>query len=386
MKQKSVYASLLPVMLAFFCMGFVDLVGVASNYVKADLTLSDTEANLFPSMVFFWFLLFSVPTGVLMGKIGRRKTVIISLVITALSLVVPMLSYSYTSMLVSFSLLGIGNTLMQVSLNPLLSTIVKGDKLASSLTFGQFVKAIASFIAPIIMARAALMFDNWRLLFPLFMVIAILATLWLGFTSIQEEKNDSKNASFKECFALLGNKFILLCFLGIMCHVGIDVGINATAPKILMERLGMSLQDATYSTSVYFLFRTIGCFAGAFILARFSPKKFFAISVACMILSMIGFFIFDAKIALYIAIALVGFGNSNVFSIIFSQALLQNPDKKNETSGLMIMGLFGGTIFPFFMGLATDSLSSQVGALAVMSIGVVYLLFMSFKLKEDTVA
>lgn len=386
MKQKSVYASLLPVMLAFFCMGFVDLVGVASNYVKADLTLSDTEANLFPSMVFFWFLLFSVPTGVLMGKIGRRKTVIISLVITALSLVVPMLSYSYTSMLVSFSLLGIGNTLMQVSLNPLLSTIVKGDKLASSLTFGQFVKAIASFIAPIIMARAALMFDNWRLLFPLFMVIAILATLWLGFTSIQEEKNDSKNASFKECFALLGNKFILLCFLGIMCHVGIDVGVNATAPKILMERLGMSLQDATYSTSVYFLFRTIGCFAGAFILARFSPKKFFAISVACMILSMIGFFIFDAKIALYIAIALVGFGNSNVFSIIFSQALLQNPDKKNETSGLMIMGLFGGTIFPFFMGLATDSLSSQVGALAVMSIGVVYLLFMSFKLKEDTVA
>lgn len=386
MKQKSVYASLLPVMLAFFCMGFVDLVGVASNYVKADLTLSDTEANLFPSMVFFWFLLFSVPTGVLMGKIGRRKTVIISLVVTALSLVVPMLSYSYTSMLVSFSLLGIGNTLMQVSLNPLLSTIVKGDKLASSLTFGQFVKAIASFIAPIIMARAALMFDNWRLLFPLFMVIAILATLWLGFTSIQEEKNDSKNASFKECFALLGNKFILLCFLGIMCHVGIDVGVNATAPKILMERLGMSLQDATYSTSVYFLFRTIGCFAGAFILARFSPKKFFAISVACMILSMIGFFIFDAKIALYIAIALVGFGNSNVFSIIFSQALLQNPDKKNETSGLMIMGLFGGTIFPFFMGLATDSLSSQVGALAVMSIGVVYLLFMSFKLKEDTAA
>lgn len=384
MKQKSIYASLLPVMLAFFCMGFVDLVGTASNYVKADLVLSDTEANIFPSMVFFWFLLFSVPTGVLMGKIGRRKTVIASLVVTVLSLVIPIVEYSYTSMLVSFSLLGIGNTLMQVSLNPLLSSIVKGDKLASSLTFGQFVKAIASFIAPIIMARAALSFENWRLLFPLFMIIAIIAIVWLGFTSIQEEKEDSKNASFKECFALLGNKFVLLCFLGIMCHVGIDVGVNVTAPKILMERLGISLQDATYSTSVYFLFRTIGCFSGALILARFSPKKFFGISVICMILAMIGFFAFDSKIALYTAIALVGFGNSNVFSIIFSQALLQNPDKKNEVSGLMIMGLFGGTIFPFFMGLATDSLASQVGALAVMSIGIVYLLFMSFKLKGNT--
>ena len=384
MKQKSIYISLLPVMLAFFCMGFVDLVGAASNYVKADLVLTDTEANIFPSMVFFWFLLFSVPTGVLMGKIGRRKTVILSLIITAISLLIPVISYSYISMLVSFSLLGIGNTLMQVSLNPLLSSIVKGDKLASSLTFGQFVKAIASFVAPIIMARAALMFENWRLLFPLFMVIAVIAILWLGFTSINEEKDDSKNASFKECFALLGNKFILLCFLGIMCHVGIDVGVNVTAPKILMERLGITLQDATYSTSVYFLFRTIGCFAGAFILARFSPKKFFGISVICMIFSMLVFFAFDSKIALYIAIALVGFGNSNIFPIIFSQALLQNPDKKNEVSGLMIMGLFGGTIFPFFMGLATDSLASQIGALAVMSIGVVYLLFMSFKLKEST--
>lgn len=381
MKQKSIYVSLLPVMLAFFCMGFVDLVGAASNYVKADLVLTDTEANIFPSMVFFWFLLFSVPTGVLMGKIGRRRTVILSLIITATSLLIPVISYSYISMLISFSLLGIGNTLMQVSLNPLLSSIVKGDKLASSLTFGQFIKAIASFIAPIIMARAAFMFENWRLLFPLFMVIAVIAILWLGFTSIYEEKEDSKNASFKECFALLGNKFILLCFLGIMCHVGIDVGINVTAPKILMERLGITLQDATYSTSVYFLFRTIGCFSGAFILARFSPKKFFGISVICMILSMLVFFTFDNKIALYIAIALIGFGNSNIFPIIFSQALLQNPDKKNEASGLMIMGLFGGTVFPFFMGLATDTLSSQIGALAIMSIGIVYLLFISFRLK-----
>ena len=69
-------------MLCFFAMGFVDLVGIASNYVKADLGLSDTEANLFPSLVFFWFLIFSVPTGVLMNKIGRRRTVVLSLIVT----------------------------------------------------------------------------------------------------------------------------------------------------------------------------------------------------------------------------------------------------------------------------------------------------------------
>ena len=142
------YKQLIPVMLCFFVMGFVDLVGIASNYVKADLSLSDAEANIFPSLVFFWFLIFSVPTGILMNRIGRRKTVLLSLFITFISLLLPIFNDSYGLMLCAFSLLGIGNALMQTSLNPLLSNIISGNKLASSLTFGQFIKAIASFLAP----------------------------------------------------------------------------------------------------------------------------------------------------------------------------------------------------------------------------------------------
>lgn len=374
---------MIPLMLAFFCMGFVDMVGIVTNYVKVDFELSDTLANLFPSMVFFWFLIFSVPTGMLMNRIGRRKTVVLSLIITAVSLGLPLLNYSFTSMLISFSLLGIGNTLMQVSINPLLSNIVKGEKLASSLTFGQFVKAIASFIAPIIASWASVKFGDWRYLYPIFMSIAVLATLWLGFTKIKEDDAENKSSStFGQCFSLLGDKVIMLSFLGIMCHVGIDVGVNVTAPKILMERLDLSLAEAGFATSLYFLFRTIGCFSGTFILARFSAKKFFAISVVAMVLSMIGLFMADSLTIIYVAIALIGFGNSNIFPIILSQAMLYKPDKKNEVSGLMIMGLFGGTIFPFFMGLLSDVMHSQLGAVIVISFGVAYLTFFSFKLKK----
>ena len=145
-------ARMVPVMLCFFAMGFVDLVGTASNYVQKDLGLTDSQANLFPSLVFFWFLIFSVPTGMLMNKIGRKKTVLISLIVTAVSLFIPAFGDSYALMLISFSLLGIGNAIMQTSLNPLVSNLISGDKLASTLTFGQFVKAIASFLAPIIAA------------------------------------------------------------------------------------------------------------------------------------------------------------------------------------------------------------------------------------------
>lgn len=85
---------------------------------------------------------------------------------------------------------------------------------------------------------------GWRVLFPVYMVIAVIAILLLGATTIHETKEEGRPSTFGECLALLGKPFILLCFIGIMCHVGIDVGTNTTAPKILMERLGMTLADA----------------------------------------------------------------------------------------------------------------------------------------------
>ena len=387
MSEKTSSLKLIPVMLAFFAMGFVDLVGIASNYLKADLGLSDSEANIFPSLVFFWFLIFSVPTGMLMNRIGRKKTVLLSLIVTFLSLVIPIFDDAYMVMLISFSLLGIGNALMQTSLNPLLSNIVSGDKLASSLTFGQFVKAIASFLAPYIAMWGATqaipsMGLGWRVLFPVYMVIAVIAILLLGTTSIRETKEEGRPSTFGECLALLGKPFILLCFIGIMCHVGIDVGTNTTAPKILMERLGMTLADAGFATSLYFIFRTAGCFSGAFILRKVSPKGFFAFSVFLMLLAMTGLLFFHSKEIIYACIALIGFGNSNVFSIIFAQALLSMPNKQNEVSGLMIMGLFGGTIFPIFMGVASDMLASPAGAILVLCVGVAYLLFFTPKLSK----
>lgn len=386
MKEKGLYIKLIPVMLAFFAMGFVDLVGIASNYVKADLNLTDSEANIFPSLVFFWFLIFSVPTGMLMNRIGRKKTVLLSLIVTFFSLLLPIFGDGYMLMLISFSLLGIGNALMQTSLNPLLSNIISGDKLASSLTFGQFVKAIASFLAPYIAmwgATAAIPSFGlgWRILFPVYMVVAVITILLLGATQIDEEKPEGKPSTFGECFALLGKPFILLCFIGIMCHVGIDVGTNTTAPKILMERLGMGLHDASFATSLYFIFRTAGCFLGAFILSRMSAKIFFGISVAMMALAMVGLSLFHGKEIIYICIGLIGFGNSNVFSIIFSQAIQSMSQRKNEISGLMIMGLFGGTVFPLFMGFLSDAMASQLGAVIVLSVGVLYLMLLCPKLK-----
>lgn len=373
------------VMLSFFAMGFVDLVGIASNYVQKDLGLSDSEANLFPSLVFFWFLLCSVPTSMVMNRIGRKNTVLVSLVLTVLSLFIPLLGESYWVMLLAFSLLGIGNAIMQTSLNPLLSDLISPDKLASSLTFGQFVKAIASFLAPLIASWGAAQAIpelglGWRILFPIYAAIGILSVLALNATRLEHE-SPSVSVSLANCLRLLGRPSILLCFLGIMCHVGIDVGTNTVAPKILMERLGLSLNEAAFATMLYFIFRTAGCLAGSILLRRTSSRSLLGLSALMMLVAMGILALSHQAMLLYIAIALVGLGNSNVFPIVFAEALGREPEHKNEVSGLMIMGVFGGTVFPLLMGYASDWMG-QTGAVLVKLLGVLYLLFLTTKMKK----
>ena len=383
-KRSHILLKLVPIMLAFFAMGFVDLVGIATNYVKKDFELSDSVANLFTSMVFFWFLVCSVPTGMLMNKIGRRKTVILSLVLTSVALIIPLIDYNLPLILISFSLLGISNAVMQVSLNPLLSNIVSDKRLSSALTFGQFVKAIAAFTAPIIAAWGALHFNNWRLLFAVYLVEGVIAAAALSFEKIKEEEMTGRASTFKECFSLLGDTTVLLCFIGIVCHVGIDVGTNVSAPRIIMDKLGLSLTEAGYATSVYFLFRTMGCLAGTFILANFSTRRFYAVSIFLLAAGMLGLLLFRSSATLYACIALIGFNNANLFPIMFSQAILHLPEKKNEISGLMIMGIFGGAVFPLLMGFASDLFGSQKCAGAIMGLGVVYLLSVIRKVRDTT--
>ncbi len=219
------------------------------------------------------------------------------------------------------------------------------------------------------------------------MAIGIVASLLLLISHIHEEKSATGQGTsatvgrqFTECFKLLGRPFVLLSFIGIMCHVGIDVGTNTTAPKILIERLRVSLDDAAFATSLYFIFRTIGCFTGTFFLRIINNRLFFVISVVMMLLSMCGLLVGTSKLILYVSIALVGYGNSNIFSLIFAQALQNVPEKQNEVSGLMIMGLFGGTVFPLIMGLASDAMG-QAGAVIVMAVGVIYLFTYSKNVK-----
>jgi fucose permease len=373
MKNENSFSKLLPVLFGFFIMGFVDVVGIATNYVKKDFGLNDTVANLLPMMVFLWFAVFSVPTGLLMNAIGRRKTVLLSMVITFVAMLIPLLTYEFTLILVAFAMLGIGNTILQVSLNPLLQNVVRGDRLTSSLTWGQFIKAIASFLGPVIAGFAAASLGNWKMLFPIFAGITLLSTLWLVFTKIEEQPVEGKTSSFGGCFALLKDRTILMLFLGILFVVGIDVGLNTTIPKFLIERCQMQLEQAGLGTSLYFIARTTGAFIGAILLVKISGRSFLIVSMVAAIVAMLVMLTMSNLWAILVLIFVLGFAIANVFSIIFSAALQRMPPRANEISGLMIMGVAGGAVMPPLMGVVSDAMG-QAGGMALLLVAMAYLL------------
>lgn len=369
-------------MLSFFVMGVVDLVGISKNYIQKDFLLDDFVASLIPMMVFVWFAVFSIPTGMLMNNIGRKKTVLIATIVTLISLLIPYFFYNFYAVIAAFALLGIGNTILQVSLNPLVASIVNGEKLASTLTFGQFIKAISSFVGPIVASVAARQIGDWKFTFIVFAVVSAISFLWLYITPIKYEEKVGKTTTFGETLALLKDNSILLLFLGIALIVGIDVGMNTFTPQLLEQRLGMSADDAALGSSLYFAARTIGAFLGTFLLMKCRPASFLKLNMCVAIAAFVMLMFMGYQWALFAAVVLIGFTCANVFSILFSIALQNKPEQTNEISSLMIMGVAGGAVITPIAGFLSKNIGLYASFGLLLLCGV-YILFLSFKFSKN---
>ena len=348
--MKNNLLKILPVLFGFFVMGFCDVVGIATSYVKTDFDLSETVAGFIPSMVFIWFFLLSVPAAMLMNKLGRKRMVQLSNVITIAGMLIPFADYSFVTCMTGFVFLGIGNTILQVALNPLLTNVVSGNRLTSMLTTGQVIKAVSSFCGPFIAVFAVKTFGNWQYLFPVFAVITLVSMMWLMFTKLPKEESVSESSSLRSVFALFSDRTVLLLFLGIFFVVGVDVGTNIIAPKLLMERAGYSVEQAKVNEVKYFLANII-----------------VAVVALCVL------FFVDSAVVIMALVGCVGFFCSSVFSVIYSQALKIRPEKANELSGLMIMGVCGGAVIPPLMGVMADFIGNQTGSMIVVAVCMLYL-------------
>lgn len=384
MKKNSV-SKILPVLFGFFVMGFCDIVGISSDYAKDAFGWSNTMTGLIPSMVFVWFLFLGIPVGILMNRFGRKNTVLLSMVITVLGMIIPLLSYNSATCMTAYALLGIGNAILQVSLNPLLSNVVKDPKLlTSSLTAGQVVKAVSSLVGPYIVVFAVTFFGKgneqlWYYCFPILGAITLVSGLWLMFTPIEREhiEESAERATVSQTLALLKNKTILLLFLGIFFVVGVDVATNFISSKIMTARFSWTKEAAGTAPQIYFLCRTVGAFIGVFIMTKIADIKYFRINIVTCIAALLVLAFVETELVDLVCIGAVGFLCSCIFPIIYSMAVSARPDKANLISGLMITAVAGGGAVTPVIGAATDSVGI-IGGIFVILICVGYLTYCAF--------
>jgi len=382
MKKHSL-AIVLPVMFGFFIMGLVDLIGTAINYVKLDFSLNDGTANLLSLSCFLWFLVLSIPTGFLMNRCGRKNTVMISFLISLIGLAIPFIAYNFGTMVVAFVFIGIGNTLIQVALNPLVTNVVSKEKQTGTLTLGQFIKAISSWLGPNAAAWFAGSTLGWIYVFPFFGIITLLACIWLWFTPIHETKKNEQ-ASFATTFALLKDKKILMFFIGILVLVGVDVGLNATLPKYLMEKCPSITEIAQadqLKSYYYFIVRALGAFLGGIILMKVSERIFYAMSALLVLAGLVMLLFSSSQAGILAATVIIALGYSNLFAIIFSLALKHLPKKTNEISSLLIVGVSGGVIATL-LGVVSDAFGTQWAAMAIIAIIWLYMIWLIKPIKN----
>ena len=382
-KQKSIFVAL-PVLFGFFVMGFCDIVGISSDYVQRTFNWSPVMTGFVPSLVFIWFLFLGIPVGNQMNKWGRKNTVLLSMAVTVVGMFLPLVVYNSATCMAAYALLGIGNAILQVSLNPLLSNVITNQRLlTSSLTVGQVIKAASSLIGPEIVLLAVSYFgeDKWYYCFPILGFITLLSAVWLMATPVKREDSSSATElSMGDTFSLLKDKTILLLFLGIFFIVGVDVSTNFISSKLMAERFGWSVEQVKFAPQVYFLSRTIGALLGAFLLTRIAEMKYFRVNILACIVSVLVLIFVNNDMVNLVCIGAVGFFASSVFSIIYSMALQVRPEKANQISGLMITAVAGGGVVTPVIGFAIGT-AGVIGGVFVTLACVCYLTYCAFGVK-----
>ena len=398
---------LLPLMAGFFVMGFGDIIGTVMNQVKVECAdHADILSWLMPLFAYVWFLVISIPTGVLAGRIGRKNTVLFSLAVSVAAMTVPIFAsaerwYLYV---VAFALVGIGNTIIQAALPALMANVIEPSQLTSRISLGQFVKAVCAVLTPVFVYLTATVLGNWRHLFPLYGMLTVGAAVWLWLTKIPNERDVGATRScassvaeeisperseprkrslevcdppvhvttFAGCFAMLKEPYVAAMTAGILFSVGADVGFSVAIPEYLKNVFKVDVNIAGLGATVYFVAKTVAAFAGALVFARLSPAKCFPWCMGLGLLSTLAIPFVSTPFAFLAVIAIVALLTANSFGMCMGLAIERFPDKANEISSLMVMAIVGGGIVSAVLGVAQSAFGTA-GIVATLCVCIAYL-------------
>ena len=379
--------ALLPILAGFFVMGFGDIIGTVMIQVKGECAAhADSISWLMPIFAYVWFLVISIPTGILCGRFGRKNAVMISLAVTIAALFVPLAAsaerwYLYV---VAFALIGIGNTIIQAALPALMSNVVPKDQITSRISLGQFVKAVCAALTPVFVYLTATALGDWKLLFPLYGALTAVAAIWLLVTKVPDERCAARPAvapyqdgrrpqtTFGSCLAMLKHPYVAAMTVGILFSVGADVGFSVAIPEYLKNVYKVDLNRAGMGPTVYFVAKTVAAFLGAIVFARVSAAKCFPWCMGLGLLATAAILLVGSPAAFLVLVFVVALMTANSFGMCMGLAIDRVPEKTNEITALMVMAIVGGGLVSALIGFAQKAFGAA-GIVSVLLICIAYL-------------
>lgn len=360
----------------FFMWGFITCLNdILIPHLKNLFTLNYTEAMLIQFTFFGAYFIMSLPSGILVDKIGYKRGIIIGLCTAGIGtlLFYPAAgSQSYPLFLGAFFILASGITLLQVAANPYVAILGKPETASSRLNLTQAFNSLGTFLAPFFgsflilsvatgavtemdkAAEAARVQTPYLLLTAaLFVIAAIIAKTKLpaihGETlKTMKDGKTVNDSAWKYPHLVLGA-------VAIFAYVGAEVSIGSFLVNFMgsSDIAGFSAEKAGYFVSFYWGGAMVGRFIGSAILRRIMPGQVLAFNAFAACILVVLTMVTSGYLAMG-TILLVGLFNSIMFPTIFTLGVDRLGRHTGQGSGILCMAIVGGAIVPLLQGFFAD--------------------------------
>ena len=362
------------------------------DFCKKAFDLKDAQGQLV-NTAFYGAYALSIPFGLLMNKIGYKKTLLLGLAVVGIGFIINYLGISsmlgmetsviYSIFLGSMFIVALGIVMLQLVANPYVMVLGSPEKGAFRMTLANALNSAATTVAPVFITYVIIAgkvptpdaVPGPYLGLGIFTLILCAVLFFLKLPNINEgeqaeeltgEKKEYKDTVFQYPHVWLG-------MLGIFFYMGIELGV----PSMLPAYFKSNPELAQYGSPTDFLpyywgSMMVGRFAGAIILNKFKPRKILSVCLVCGALCVASSFALSGIASVYAMLA-AGLFHSVMWPLVFNLGLQELGPHTKAASGIINLGVVGGATLPLLMGFIVDSPALGVGyAVAMMFVYYVY--------------
>ena len=360
---------------------------IISNFKLSDLAL----ASFIPTSFFIAYGVMSIPAGIMIDRYGEKPVLFLGFLAPFVGTLLFASFHTYTMLLVSSFIIGLGMAMLQTVLNPLQRAVGGEENYAFVANVAQFVFGSASFVSPLVytylitelrpgtfvqgkdffldvLAAVTPPDMPWVSLYWIFaalLLVMLVAVALARFPKI-ELKDDERSGSKASYLALFRKRYVWMFFLGIFCYVSTEQGTSLFMSTFLEQYHGIDPQtEGARAVSLFWGLMTVGCIAGLFLLKLIDSKRLLQISGFLTII-LLCLALFGSTSVSLVAFPAIGFSISMMYSIVFSLALNSASENHGSFAGILCSAIMGGALGPLFISTIADATTLRTGMLLIL--------------------